>query len=227
MRFFTFLLSFFSVVTLTNAQSFSVQYDSLSSKVDINETINYIANSATNNSGEEKVLRWTQNRIFSGSKWTLSQVCDNIQCYLPQITTRTVKLAAGESTLLKLQFEPKGQDTCGYYTITVKEDGSSETGETAHYFFNGESCSALNNVTRLNNVETVQIFPNPSVDYVQLSTKEAVKNLKIYDSKGVIVKQIFDYNNGLIPVKELSAGTYYMMFDFLNGKTGVSKLFKN
>ena len=222
MRFFTFLLSFFSVVTLTNAQSFSVQYDSLSSKVDINETINYIANSATNNSGEEKVLRWTQNRIFSGSKWTLSQVCDNIQCYLPQITTRTVKLAAGESTLLKLQFEPKGQDTSGYFTIDIQENGSSTIDATAHYIFNASTLS----FNKIDLVESVKIFPNPAKDYVQLSTKELIRTISIYNSAGKIVKQLNNYNNGLIPVKELSAGTYYMMFDFLNGKTGVSKLFK-
>lgn len=227
MRFFTVLFCLLAFSTLINAQSFQLQSDTLLKKVNLNETINYISTYATNTTTVEKTLRWTQNRLFFGSKWSLSQVCDNILCYLPSIVTRTIKLGPGEATLLKLQIEHNGQDTCGYYTITVKEDGTSGVEETIHYFFNGAECSAMSSVRKIDNVETVKIFPNPSADYVQLSSNENVKNVSIYNSNGAVVKQIWDYNMGLISVKELPTGTYYMMFSFQNGKMGVSKLFKN
>ena len=227
MRFFTILSVLMLMANYANSQSFQFKVDTLSDNVHKGEFENYISNFAVNMSDEGKTLRWTQTTIFKGSQWSNSQVCDNNLCYTDKILTRTIDIQPGDSSLLKILFRPNGQDTCGYYTISVQEDGTTEVDETAHYFFNGENCSALSKVTRLDNVETVQIYPNPSVDYVQLSSKEAVKNISIYDSKGVVVAQIFDYNNGLIPVKELPTGTYYMMLSFYNGKTGVSKLFKN
>lgn len=228
MKFFTFLLSCFLFTTLVNAQTFKFSQDSMSTAVDKDETENYIQNFGFNLTNETKVLRWTQKTIFKGSEWSNSQVCDNNLCYTDKILSKTIEVPAGGNTLLKLLFRPNGQDTCGYYTIGIREEGKDVDEAVAHYFFNGTSCEAVaSGFTRLTNVEAVRIYPNPAKDYIQLNSPEAVKNIVIYNTEGRIVKEILDYRNGLIPVNELNRGNYFMMFSFYNGKMGVSKLYKD
>lgn len=227
MRFFTFFVSLLFISSFATGQTFRFRIDSMYTTVQKDEFENYISNFGVNTTNETKIMRWTQKTIFKGSSWSNSQVCDNNLCYTDKILTRTIEIPAGDSTLLKILFRPNGQDTCGYYTISIQENGSGEIDETAHYFFNGQDCEAVAGFKRLDNVETVRIFPNPSADYVQLSSKEAVRNVTIYNAQGLVAKEVQDYRNGLIPVGDLPVGTYYMMFSFYNGKTGVSKLFKN
>ncbi|HMY84871.1 MAG TPA: T9SS type A sorting domain-containing protein [Saprospiraceae bacterium] len=228
MKFFTFLLCFFLFSTVANAQTFKLAEDSMSTVVEKDEFENYIQNFAFNLTTETKVLRWTQKTIFKGSQWSNSQVCDNNLCYTDKILSKTVEVPAGGNTLLKLLFRPNGQDTCGYYTITIKEEGKDNDEGVAHYFFNGTDCEAVaSGLTKISNVETVRIYPNPAKDYVQLSSLEAVKNIAIYNTEGRLIKEIMDYRNGLIPVNDLNRGTYFMMLSFHNGKLGVSKLFKD
>lgn len=228
MKFSTILLGLFFISTITNAQSFKVQSDSMFATVQKDEFENYIQNFGYNITNETKVMRWTQQTIFKGSQWSNSQVCDNILCYTDKIQSKTIEIPGGEKTLLKLLFKPNGQDTCGYYTITVKEEGADHDDDVAHYFFNGSTCTAVPaGIRRIENVETVKIYPNPGTDYVQLDSKEPVRNVVIYNGQGRIVKQVIDYHKGLIPVSELTPGTYYMMMTFYNGKMGVSKLYKN
>ncbi|HMT77553.1 MAG: hypothetical protein KBF75_01600 [Saprospiraceae bacterium] len=228
MRFFTFLLAMLLFSTISFSQTFKVQNDSMSTTVIKDEFENYIQNFGYNTTTETKVMRWTQKTIFKGSQWSNSQVCDNILCYTDKIQSKTIEIPGGGNTLLKLLFRPNGQDTCGYYTITVKEEGADHDDDVAHYFFNGSDCSAIAaGFSRIENVETVKIFPNPSSDYVQLDSKEAVKNIIFYNTEGRIVKEVLSYNKGLIPVNNLIPGTYYMMMSFYNGKMGVSKFYKN
>lgn len=228
MKFSTIVLGLFFISTITNAQTFKVQSDSMFATVQKDEFENYIQNFGYNTTNETKVMRWTQKTIFKGSLWSNSQVCDNILCYTDKIQSKTIEIPGGGNTLLKLLFKPNGQDTCGYYTITVKEEGADHDDDVAHYFFNGTNCTAVPaGIRRIENVETVKIYPNPGTDYVQLDSKEPVRNVVVYDTQGRIVKQVIDYHKGLIPVSDLTPGTYYMMMTFYNGKMGVSKLYKN
>ncbi|MCO6459889.1 MAG: T9SS type A sorting domain-containing protein [Saprospiraceae bacterium] len=228
MKFSTIVLGLFFISTITNAQTFKVQSDSMFATVQKDEFENYIQNFGYNTTNETKVMRWTQKTIFKGSLWSNSQVCDNILCYTDKIQSKTIEIPGGGNTLLKLLFKPNGQDTCGYYTITVKEEGADHDDDVAHYFFNGTNCTAVPaGIRRIENVETVKIYPNPGTDYVQLDSKEPVRNVVVYDAQGRIVKQVIDYHKGLIPVSDLTPGTYYMMMTFYNGKMGVSKLYKN
>ena len=221
MRFFTFFAAIL-IANLASAQSFHFVVDTLQDNVYPFHDENYIANFAVNNSEETKVMRWTQTTIFKGAKWSNAQVCDNFLCYTDKIKTKTIQLGSGDTTLMKILFKPNGQDTSGYYTISIQEEGASTLDDLAHFFFNGSTASTK----RINNVETVKIFPNPSTDYIQLNSKELVKNITIYNATGIIVREVNNYNNGLIQVKDFPSGIYYIMIDFYNGKTGVSKLMK-
>lgn len=220
MRFFTVLFTFFLVINYTHSQSFQFIADTLHDNVKPDEFENYISNFAVNVSDEAKTLRWTQKTIFKGSQWSNSQVCDNFLCYTDKILTRTIDIQSGDTCLLKILFRPNGQDTSGYYTITAQEDLTSTIDDTGHYFFNGATASAK----KIEEVETVKIYPNPAVDYIQLASKELIRDIAIYDAKGVVVKSITNYNKGLIQVNDLATGPYYMIFTFNSGKLGVSKL---
>ncbi len=222
MRFFSFLLSLFFLINFSNAQTFTIKEDTLSKKVHPDEFENYISNYAVNITNESKTLRWTQKTYFKGSLWSKSQVCDNNLCYTDKILTKTLVIKPGDSTLLKILFRPNGQDTSGYYTITVQVDSTFVIDDEAHFFFNG----ATSSTRKIDAIESVKIYPNPAVDYIQLNSKDLIKGIKIYNGRGSIVKSINDYNKGLITVKDLPSGTYFMMFTFYNGTLGVSKLIK-
>ena len=222
MRFFTVLFVLFLVINCTYSQSFEFRVDTLSDNVHPDELENYISNFAVNVSNEAKTLRWTQKTIFKGSKWSNSQVCDNFLCYTDKILTRTLDIQSGDSSLLKILFRPNGQDTSGYYTITAQVDGESTIDDTGHYFFNGATAS----LKKIEEIETVKIYPNPAVDYVQLASKELIREIAIYNLQGVMVKSLSNYNRGLIQVNDLASGPYYMIFTFNNGKLGVSRLTK-
>lgn len=220
MRFFTVLFVSFIVINCTHSQAFQFRVDTLSDVVHPAEFENYISNFAVNVSNEAQTLRWTQKTIFKGSKWSNSQVCDNFLCYTDKVLTKTIDIQSGDSSLLKILFRPNGQDTSGYYTITAQVDGNSTIDDTGHYFFNGNTAG----FKKIEEVETVKIYPNPAVDYVQLASKDLIRDIAIYDARGVVVKSISDYNKGLIQVNDLASGPYYMIFTFNNGKLGVSRL---
>ena len=76
--------------------------------------------------------------------------------------------------------------------------------------------------------QTVQLFPNPAVNMIQVSSYKTPELLLIYDVTGREVKEIKNpAADQSIDVSDLEPGTYMVTVTFKDGSKGTQKLLKN
>lgn len=63
----------------------------------------------------------------------------------------------------------------------------------------------------------VKVFPNPAVDYIQLSGLKSKENYSIYNFLGTKISEGNIYNNKEIDIRNLTGGIYFLKFE--NGNT--------
>ncbi len=72
-----------------------------------------------------------------------------------------------------------------YYITTVYDEGESISSDTVSAF--------LTNIDK-NDRFSIQIYPNPAKDFVQVNSEAKIDNLKIYDLKGQIKVVFIEIN---------------------------------
>ncbi len=59
--------------------------------------------------------------------------------------------------------------------------------------------------------DKVLVFPSPASESISISTQESVRDLKIFNAQGILVKNLkSNFNRQAIDIHELSTGTYFM-----------------
>ncbi len=61
---------------------------------------------------------------------------------------------------------------------------------------------------RENVADDIRIYPNPADDYIQLSSVEHVKSVKIYNTEGILIRSVNKPSVSTIPVSDLPSGIY-------------------
>lgn len=72
--------------------------------------------------------------------------------------------------------------------------------------------------------EDIKVFPNPAIDYIQISNVSSVKKIVIFDIIGKEIKSFIHYNNAQHDVSELKSGMY--IIKMLNEKNKVIRTLK-
>ncbi len=57
----------------------------------------------------------------------------------------------------------------------------------------------------------LDLYPNPTTDYLIIETKEELESILIYNSNGQIAKRIEEFNGNQISVSDLPNGNYFMV----------------
>lgn len=59
---------------------------------------------------------------------------------------------------------------------------------------------------------TIQVFPNPSSDFINFSRSEGITNIEVYNVKGQLVLNIPKLINDKVDIRTLNPGTYFLKF---------------
>jgi hypothetical protein len=103
----------------------------------------------------------------------------------------------------------------GWYTVTVMDANGCQSEENVF---------VINLTVAEINGEAITVFPNPVMDYVQVSNNCLNKPFVLYDMQGrVVMKDWFTSNR--IEVRDLTTGVYFLTIDF-EGEQLVVKLTK-
>jgi hypothetical protein len=87
-------------------------------------------------------------------------------------------------------------------------------------------CSTFTGISAVKD-KLLTIFPNPVVDKLNFSTSSAIDQVKIYSITGKNVMIVTEnVNKGIVDVKSLKPGVYFVSVYFANGKQQFEKIVK-
>lgn len=202
-----------------NEESFSIDLSD-------DENTAIIFSSMVNNTDATVDVKWVQTLSDAPAEWK-SKVCDNRLCYdppvysniIPDTLNAPITLAPGEAGTLNAYIEPHGVAGSGMVTIELYDNANPETLiSTGTYMFH---IQGLN--TSIPEVEksALQVYPNPSPDYFQLTNASIVDRIVVYNIVGRVVKTFDVYNGERYDIADLSNGMY--LVSLINEKEGIMK----
>lgn len=116
---------------------------------------------------------------------------------------------------------------------------SGAFGEVKNIITCGTGCYAFNSsdnkviilkdmalgISEVNNNSQLSIYPNPTVDFINIKNSENIKKALIYDIHGKLVAQ-FDKTFDNLNLKKLAKGSYFLQFFDNNNRVLYKKLIK-
>lgn len=195
-----FVLTAFTIFAAfagANAQSFTLSGDTVRGVASDNGA--HVGNVITNTTSSPITITW---RVISHdipaapSKWNTSfGICDNSQCYGPEIITlsggsyptkTSLNIpAAGNMDVYIGLGDLSGVTTYGPYTVRIEFKNGSTT-DTTTYIVNKWATSVSNNVKSNDNIA---VYPNPAHSEVNVvfNSMPEVKSIAIYNLIGKMV----------------------------------------
>lgn len=148
--------------------------------------------------------------------WNFEKTATEIQNQM------NLELMGSETGLLTYYSFNQGIANGNNSTITSLTDNSSNNingtlnnftlNSTTSNWVDGIDFSTLSINSVINNNKTVQIFPNPSTDFIKVSGLIKTFNYKIYNSLGAEVISGTISNNETITTQNLTNGLYFLKF---------------
>ena len=206
------LLSFlylFFLVRLTAQVSLSISPDFVQISADPMQ-FETVAHSYFHNTSETDTLtvRWVRIKEDLSPMWQ-SAICDVNACYATtQDSTPDVNylvLAPGDSSMLDVHIRPNGMEGSAEVIVAIEEVGNPDNRVEATYVFNDSTTPTAD----VSHSFSASIFPNPAVDYFQLSEYESVSQVVIYNLAGSEVQAFYDIQSGTkFNISGLQRGLY-------------------
>ncbi|NND31740.1 MAG: hypothetical protein HKN76_04055 [Saprospiraceae bacterium] len=172
----------------------------------------------TNTSSEEKTFRWYRTIEEISQGWQ-NAICDINACYSVETDTTPVDflltLAPGDSSMLDVHIRPFGLDGSAKIKVTIFDVADTANQVTGEYLFNQTT------PTRDVKVEGIKIFPNPAIDYFELSDYKDVRELVISNLIGNELRRYNVYPGAKFDVGFLPGSIYLVRL--LNGRRDVIK----
>ena len=166
----------------------------------------------TNSSSTEKTYSWTREVVSKPDEWGTA-VCDVNYCYSPQTDTQEFTLNPGQAATMDVHAYPGGNPNAttgavvgeAVVRITVTDLSDSNNTFTGEYILTLEETTSTFSVQELNEL---QLYPNPTVSSFELKGPEGVAFVKIYNLLGTEI-QNFSHSEGRnYDVSGLTKGLY-------------------
>jgi hypothetical protein len=167
------------------AQSFGVTPNPSSVIASPNDTDVENHNDLNNKGPFAKTMRWTRTEVFLSDPSLETQICDNIACYLPSVSTRTFPLAGNETiSIIVHMLNPNSLPAQAIVHLKFSNENVPTDTLTAVYLFDA-TVSANDPVGNA----SIKVFPNPTTDYFQLQGADEVTEVRMYSLDGRLVMQ--------------------------------------
>lgn len=196
------------------AQSFSVTPNPSAVTAPSNEedVENHVT--VTNNVPFAKTMRWTRTVIFMSDPSLQSQVCDNIQCYLPSVSSKTFPLAGNESFQMIMHLlNPNEVVADAIIHLKVNNETAPADSLTIVYTF-----SITSGIGSPLGDAGVTFFPNPASDFVQLTNADQVAALRLYTMEGRLAAYRVATPDHRYDISALQPGTYVLGLENAEGR---------
>ena len=110
------------------------------------------------------------------------------------------------------------------YSITFDSNGDILITDIGDKKIKKLSVNSLS-ITEFSNENEITIYPNPTTDFVEISSKEKIRTFALFDLSG---KQVMDINNpeNKISLEGYPAGMYTIKIISEDGKSETSKIIK-
>ncbi|HRK25726.1 MAG TPA: T9SS type A sorting domain-containing protein [Chitinophagales bacterium] len=181
-----------------------------------------------NETSQKLTITWerTANNLF-GANWR-SLVCDNITCWPPTVSTNTIILNAGQTSILDVHFQSDGATIgpgYGEVTLSVTVAENSAYNLTATY-----RCDAFTVGVATPYSKELKLYPNPVTDKlnIQFNDQTNIKYVEVYNLIGAKVAEYSVYNAYypmMIDAATFEPGMYFLYLYDQRRKFVTSKLF--
>ncbi|MBX2816469.1 MAG: T9SS type A sorting domain-containing protein [Saprospiraceae bacterium] len=175
-------------------------------EVDVDEAMfETVAHSWLINTSEDtKTFRWIRSTESASDGWA-SAICDFNACYSTSVDSSItdVELGPGDSTNLDVHIRPMGIEGKAHIRLLIFEVGNPENRIEGNYLFN----QTLSNADQAPQVN-LKVYPNPAVDYFQLSDYQDISKVVLYTMAGREIKSFKVYPNEKFDVSHLHRGMY-------------------
>jgi Secretion system C-terminal sorting domain len=215
-----FIILFFNVkvIQAQNMAVFTVSPDTsaVTTNPDPNEIESIADSYVANLSPNDVTIRWRRN-FLSGGQGTQVKVCDINTCYGVNVTTKEFVLAGNSNGLLSVHLvHNTATDLTGFVRLDLWDINQLPTPDTlkAYYLFN----SSTTFTTNFSAPSNIEVYPNPTSDWVTLTNLEQIATVRIFSVDGreyetINIAQQSGFSTGHLPV-----GNYVLILADKNGK---------
>jgi hypothetical protein len=203
------LLTFvFSIVSFQIAAQGSLKLSPETVEVDVDKTqFETVAHTMVTNIGDSSVtIRWVR-QVESISMGWESAICDINACYATVVDSTPadfyLTLAPGDSSILDVHIRPGGVDGSARIKVLIEEVGNKENQVIGTYLFN-ETLSSIADIQ----ADNIRLYPNPVVEYFQLSHYEHVSKVMLYNIAGGLMQEYISYPGEKFDVTGQQKGMY-------------------
>ncbi|MEL6969530.1 MAG: T9SS type A sorting domain-containing protein [Bacteroidota bacterium] len=171
-----------------------------------------------NTADTERNLTWERNVIEKTEAWGTA-VCDNVQCYFPNVDTADFMLAPNSDGTMDVHAYPGGVDGSAVVEVIVTDRDDASLSVSNVYYFNADPSSTVD-VTR----QQIKVYPNPSTGLFSVKAGKQLATVQVFSLTGQQVKN-FTYNDGQwYDISDLPKGTYVVRLIDRDAQQLVTKL---
>lgn len=202
-----FILFFFLLInTLAQAQVIKIEPETVTQDfknqnlADFSLQLQQYAK-VTNVTNQEIRLRWTRVIIDQPLDWE-TQVCDNNACYIPRVSTnidaavgfsQPVVLKPDSSFNMGLYIVPNGASGKGSFQLIFALASNPNTPiDTVTFNTSVNATTSTHDLGKSN----IRIFPNPAIDYFELTDDNDIDRIVVYNLLGREVRSFRSVGNG-------------------------------
>lgn len=169
-----------------------------------------------NTSSTTKKFTWTRTIKSMTNEWACL-VCDKNLCWASTINTPTdqIELAAGATSNLDVYIRPNKKAGSAAVEVKIIEVGNETNTLTGKYNFS----TTTRTKDLRENGNTIRIYPNPTVEFFQITDNDTIEKVVIYN---IIGRQMRTYkaSEGMkYTVSDLPDGLYIIRLLNTNGAT--------
>ncbi len=160
-----------------------------------------------NSSNEEQVLLWERSIKSPPDGW-LTWICDEINCYLPNIDrcseSKPNVIPAGDTLQMQIHVNPNNMEGSMDIDVAIFPlDDQENIMATISATFNVAQTTSVKELTR----EEIKIFPNPTTDQFQIS-HPAVARITLFNIVGNEMRTFNAVPGRTYDVSDLKSGLY-------------------
>jgi len=196
------------LVSLQLSAQATIKLSPETSELDVDKAqFETVAHSMFTNMGDTtQTFRWIREVESISMGWE-SAICDINACYSTSIDSTPedfyLTLAPGDSSILDVHIRPGGLDGSARIKVLIEEVGNPENSVVGTYLFN-EMLSPVNDVR----ISSIKLYPNPVVDYFQLTNYDQVDRVMLYNITGALIREYVSYPNEKFDVSGQQRGMY-------------------
>lgn len=216
-RFIPLLISINLLLFLNTAQAqvYSVLQDTFTVEANADNNVSVAYGKIASQTNAPITIVWERVVNDYPSNFGGTQICDKNQCYASDVDSQAFELSPNDTTKLDVHFV--NQENTGQAYVKVKVYQDRDSAATARYIhYRAKQATATNTLSKklqTNASSSIQIYPNPVEDYLQVKN-QGNRDIKKIDVHNILGSKVISHRaepNAIINrlnMQDLKKGIY-------------------